>query len=125
MTTRQAATFGRVYDEPVNDGGARVLVDRLWPRGMTKQRAQLDEWCSSVAPSTPLRTWYHHDPERFAEFGDRYRLELREPEQAEALAHLRELAKVGPLTLLTASRHPEISEAAVLVELLCEKGAAN
>ena len=121
MTTRRTITFGRVYDEPACDGRARVLVDRLWPRGMTKQKARLDEWCSSVAPSTALRTWYHHDPERFAEFGDRYRLELLEPEHAQALAHLRELAKAGPLTLLTASRSPEISEAAVLVDLLCEK----
>ncbi|MFG2071291.1 Uncharacterized conserved protein YeaO, DUF488 family [Nonomuraea maritima] len=108
----------RVYEEPDRDDGTRVLVDRIWPRGLTKAKAGLDEWCKEVAPSTELRTWYRHDPERFAEFGRRYRTELADPERAAALAHLRELAQGGPLTLLTATKQPEISEAAVLADLL-------
>jgi uncharacterized protein YeaO (DUF488 family) len=108
----------RVYEDPVPGDGTRVLVDRIWPRGMTKEKASLDEWCKQVAPSTVLRKWYGHDPERFGEFTRRYREELTEPERAEALAHLRELAKAGTLTLLTASKAADISEAAVLAALL-------
>lgn len=85
---------------------------------MTKARAELDEWCKQIAPSTELRTWYHHDPERFTEFSRRYREELQEPERAEALEHLRGLATDRTLTLLTASKAADISEATVLVELL-------
>ncbi|MDF2710027.1 MAG: hypothetical protein K0R62_5679 [Nonomuraea muscovyensis] len=110
----------RVYAEPDGDDGARVLVDRLWPRGLSKAAARLDAWCKPVAPSTELRTWYGHAPERFAEFARRYRGELAEPERAEALAGLRELASAGTLTLLTATRQPEISEAAVLAQVLAE-----
>ncbi|HUZ35723.1 MAG TPA: DUF488 family protein [Streptosporangiaceae bacterium] len=108
----------RVYEEPARGDGTRVLVDRIWPRGLTKARAALDEWCKEVAPSTQLRKWYSHDPERFEEFGCRYQAELKDPDRAKALAHLRELAKGRPLTLLTATKQPEISEAAVLAELL-------
>jgi uncharacterized protein YeaO (DUF488 family) len=108
----------RVYDDPLPGDGARVLVDRIWPRGMTKERADLDEWCKQVAPSTALRTWYAHDPERFDEFARRYRQELTEPERAEALAHLRGLAADRTLTLLTATKDADISEAAVLASLL-------
>ncbi|MFI6926359.1 DUF488 domain-containing protein [Nonomuraea spiralis] len=118
MTAGNRVRVRRVYEEPAADDGARVLVDRLWPRGLSKADAHLDEWCKQVAPSTELRTWYRHDPDRFAEFGRRYRGELEEPERAEAVAHLRELAGKGPLTLLTATREPEISEAAVLADLL-------
>jgi uncharacterized protein YeaO (DUF488 family) len=108
----------RVYDEPTPGDGTRVLVDRVWPRGLTKDRASLDEWCKQAAPSTELRKWYSHDPGRFEEFGRRYRRELDDPERAQALAHLRELAEGRTLTLLTATRRPEISEAAVLAQLL-------
>ncbi|MDT7597574.1 MAG: hypothetical protein QOJ06_3120 [Pseudonocardiales bacterium] len=109
---------GRIYDQATDQDGNRVLVDRLWPRGMTKSKADIDEWCKQVAPSTGLRKWYSHDPQRFAEFRRRYRVELAAGEQATALAHLRELAKGTGLTLLTASKDPLISEAAVLAELL-------
>lgn len=108
----------RVYDDPVRGDGTRVLVDRIWPRGMTKEKADLDEWCKQVAPSTALRKWYGHDPERFDEFTRRYREELTEPEPAEAVAHLRRLTTVRTLTLLTATKNADISEAAVLAELL-------
>jgi uncharacterized protein YeaO (DUF488 family) len=108
----------RIYDEPTRQDGTRVLVDRLWPRGMTKDRARLDEWCKQVAPSPELRTWYSHDPQRFAEFSRRYRAELAEPERASAVDRLRTLAGAGALTLLTATKQAGISEAAVLADLL-------
>ncbi len=108
----------RVYEESAPGDGTRVLVDRIWPRGLTKAKAALDEWCKEVAPSTELRKWYSHDSARFEEFGRRYQAELTEPARAEALAHLRELAKGRTLTLLTATRQPQISEAAVLARLL-------
>jgi uncharacterized protein YeaO (DUF488 family) len=108
----------RAYDEPSAGDGARVLVDRLWPRGLSKDRARLDEWCRDVAPSPGLRKWYAHDPDRFAEFASRYAAELNEPERAEALNHLRVLAGQGTLTLITATKRPDISEAAVLAGLL-------
>jgi uncharacterized protein YeaO (DUF488 family) len=112
----------RIYDAPMPDDGARVLVDRLWPRGVSKARAQLDEWCKQIAPSSELRTWYHHDPELFAEFTRRYADELRAPEPSAALAHLRDLAGRQTLTLLTATKDPDISEAAVLADLLTHGG---
>lgn len=108
----------RVYDPPAGEDGARVLVDRIWPRGLTKDKASLDEWCKEVAPSTQLRKWYSHDPARFEEFTRRYDTELKEPGRSDALAHLRELAKERTLTLLTATKQPEISEAEVLSEIL-------
>ena len=108
----------RAYDEPEPDDGIRVLVDRIWPRGLTKDKARLDQWLKQVAPSTELRKWYSHDPERFEEFGRRYREELEDAERAQGLKHLRELANSGTLTLLTATRHAEISEAAVLADLI-------
>ena len=112
----------RAYDEPEPTDGSRVLVDRLWPRGLSKARAALDEWCKNVAPSAELRTWYNHDPDRFEEFSRRYRQELNDPERAEALAHLRELARQGPLTLLTATKRADISEAAVLAAIVADPG---
>ncbi len=114
----------RIYEEPESSDGRRVLVDRVWPRGLSKDRAHLDEWCKQVAPSTELRTWYGHDPERYPEFARRYRTELDEPERATALAHLRELAATGPLTLLTATKRSDISQAAVLAEMLSRPGGA-
>jgi uncharacterized protein YeaO (DUF488 family) len=108
----------RVYEPAEPSDGRRVLVDRLWPRGLSKDRAHLDEWLKAVAPSNELRRWYGHQPDRFAEFSRRYQAELAEPEQAEALGRLREEARSGPLTLLTATRDLEHSEAEVLVQLL-------
>lgn len=113
----------RAYDEPQSSDGARVLVDRVWPRGLSKEKARLDEWCKDVAPSTELRKWYGHDPGRFAEFRSRYLAELARPEQASALAHLAELAGERPLTLLTATTDPAISQAAVLAEVLAADGS--
>ena len=113
---------GHAYDGRAWGDGARVLVDRLWPRGLSKARADLDEWCKTVAPSVELRTWYGHDPELFEQFRERYRTELDEPERIEALRHLQALAKRRNLTLLTAATRLETSHAIVLVDLLGEHG---
>lgn len=118
MTNRSRVKVRRIYDAPLPDDGTRVLVDRLWPRGVSKARAQLDDWAKDIAPSTGLRDWYHHDPTLFGEFTRRYTDELRGPVPAAALAHLRELATKQSLTLLTATKNPDISEAAVLLQLL-------
>ena len=118
MTNAPEIRVRRAYDLPESDDGYRVLVDRLWPRGLSKQRAHLDEWCKQIAPSTGLRKWYGHDPGKFAEFAQRYRAELGDPEHAEALDQLRELARQGPLTLITAAKRSDISEATVLANLL-------
>ncbi|MGH3823287.1 MAG: DUF488 domain-containing protein [Pseudonocardiaceae bacterium] len=108
----------RVYDEPAAQDGARVLVDRVWPRGLSRDKAALEDWCREVAPSNELRRWYGHDPGRFTEFRRRYRSELEQPGPAAALERLRELASSRPVTLLTATRVPDLSQAAVLAELL-------
>src|SRR6476661_10864373 len=105
-------TVARVYDPPAGVP-ARVLVDRIWPRGIRKEDAHLDEWCKDVAPSTELRKWYGHDPERFDEFARRYKAELDDPERRTAYDHLTALAGRGRLTLLTATKRSDISEAAV------------
>ena len=108
----------RVYDAPSPDDGARVLVDRVWPRGLRKDAARLDSWDKDVAPSTELRKWYGHDPAKFGEFRQRYVAELSGREQRMVLSRLRVLASAGPLTLLTATRDVEHSQAAVLAEIL-------
>jgi uncharacterized protein YeaO (DUF488 family) len=108
----------RVYDAPSPADGARVLVDRLWPRGLRKDAAHLTEWAKDVAPSTDLRTWYGHDPAKFDEFRVRYLDELSGRGQRAELAKLRALAATGPMTLLTATRDVDISQAAVLAQIL-------
>jgi uncharacterized protein YeaO (DUF488 family) len=118
MTNKPDVRLRRVYDEPTRADGTRVLVDRVWPRGLSKDEAHVDEWCKQVAPSTELRKWYAHDPGRFAEFTRRYKAELKDPERAEALARLRGLARNRRLTLVTATKAIEISQAAVLADLL-------
>ena len=108
----------RVYDAPSPADGARVLVDRIWPRGLRKDAARLTEWAKDAAPSTELRTWYGHDPEKFTEFRRRYTGELSGQVQRAELGKLRALATAGPLTLLTATRAVDISQATVLAEIL-------
>jgi len=108
----------RVYDDPVPEDGTRVLVDRIWPRGLRKYAAHLDDWAKDVAPSSELRTWYRHDPAKFGEFRDRYTAELAQPGPQAALGRLRALAAEGPVTLLTATKDIDISQAAVLAQLL-------
>jgi uncharacterized protein YeaO (DUF488 family) len=118
MTATTDVRVRRVYDPPDPADGHRVLVDRLWPRGLSKGAAALDEWVKAVAPSDELRRWYGHEVDKFPAFRERYAAELQAPERAEALAHLRHLADSGPLTLLTATRDVEHSQAAVLAERL-------
>jgi uncharacterized protein YeaO (DUF488 family) len=108
----------RVYDEPDAADGRRVLVDRLWPRGLRKDGAALHDWLREVAPSDDLRRWYGHDPARFAEFATRYRAELADAAHAGAVTRLREHARGGPVTLLTASRDLAHAHTAVLAELI-------
>ena len=107
-----ARTRPRILD------GQRVLVDRLWPRGLAKNKAAVNEWLKTVAPSDELRRWYGHEPGKFPAFRQRYQQELRGTEQSGALDHLRRLASGGTVTLLTATRDIEHSQAAVLAELL-------
>lgn len=116
MDTR--VTYRRIYERPEQADGVRVLVDRVWPRGVRKEDAHLDEWLRDVAPSTDLRKWYGHDVERFAEFRRRYLAELRDAPHRQAADHLRSIARQHDLTLLTATRDVEHSQAAVLAEWL-------
>jgi uncharacterized protein YeaO (DUF488 family) len=95
-----------------------VLVDRLWPRGVSKEEAHLDEWLRDVAPSTDLRRWYHHDPELFDEFRRRYLAELDDADHRSAVERLHDLAARGKVTLLTATKDVDHSEAAVLADWL-------
>ena len=111
-------TYRRIQEEPSGRDGRRVLVDRIWPRGVSKEKAHLDEWARDVAPSTELRHWYGHDPERFQEFRRRYLEELGDPGHREAAGHLRDLASRHRLTLLTATKDVDHSQAAVLAEWL-------
>ncbi|HTZ16541.1 MAG TPA: DUF488 family protein [Mycobacterium sp.] len=113
MTSR--VRVARVYDDPSDDDGQRILVDRLWPRGFRKDDPRVGTWFKDVAPSKELRDWYHHEPERFDEFVARYRDELQD---SEALDELRKLTKRGSVTLVTATRDVDGSHAAVLATLL-------
>lgn len=113
------ATVARIYDD--TQAGTRVLVDRVWPRGISKDAAGLDLWLKDVAPSTDLRRWYGHEPGKFAEFRRRYEAELTQPPAAEALSRLREMDHEGTLILLTATKDVEHSQAAVLAALLKKK----
>ncbi|OQD55107.1 hypothetical protein BM536_024630 [Streptomyces phaeoluteigriseus] len=108
----------RVYDPPESGDGVRVLVDRLWPRGLAKEAARVDEWPRALTPSNELRRWYHTGEGSYEEFARRYEAELAEPEAAELLDRVRESAAVGPVTLLTAVKEPEHSHAAVLARIL-------
>jgi uncharacterized protein YeaO (DUF488 family) len=118
-------TYRRIYEETSPKDGKRVLVDRVWPRGMRKEDAHLDEWLRDVAPSTELRRWYSHEPGRFAEFRRRYLAELREPRRQQAVDHLRDIASQDKVTLLTATRDVEHSQAAVLAEWLTSAGRSG
>ena len=105
-----------VYDSPGDGDGCRVLVDRLWPRGIRKDAESVNQWSVDVAPSSQLRRWYGHKAERFGEFAERYRSELRSGQASQSLDRLSDLARRGPLTLLTATRDVDHSGAAVLAE---------
>lgn len=108
----------RVYDDPAPEDGTRVLVDRVWPRGLRKEAVHLDEWAKDAAPSSELRRWYGHDPAKFEEFRRRYTAELAGPGPHAAIGRLRKRVAAGPLTLLTATRDIGHSQAAVLAQVL-------
>ena len=105
-----------VYDAPDGDDGCRVLVDRIWPRDIRKDAESVNQWSVDVAPSSQLRRWYGHKAERFGEFAERYRTELRSGQASQSMDRLSDLARRGPLTLLTANRDVAHSAAAVLAE---------
>jgi len=106
----------RVYEPDAASDGYRVLIDRLWPRGITKERAGLDEWARELAPSTELRGWFGHDPARFDEFTRRYEVELEA--QRAKLDELRAIARKGMLTVVYSARDTEHNDAVVVAELL-------
>ncbi|WP_330083715.1 DUF488 domain-containing protein [Methylocystis iwaonis] len=118
-----AFALKRVYEPPEPEDGARVLVDRLWPRGLTKEKAAVDLWAKDAAPSHELRRWFGHEPERWEEFQARYREELESPEAQEQIATLRAMARKGRVTLLYAAHDEEMNNAVVLRGVLRHKAS--
>lgn len=112
----KAIKIKRIYEDADSDDGYRMLIDRLWPRGVSKEEAKLDEWNKELAPSTQLRKWFDHTPERFEEFKKRYLNELKS--QEEELNRLSAMAKTKVITLLYAAKNEDINNAVVLRELL-------
>jgi uncharacterized protein YeaO (DUF488 family) len=112
----------RVYEPAAPSDGIRVLVDRLWPRGVSKSKAHLDHWMKDIAPSPKLRLWFGHRPERFAEFKKRYAKEI---DGNPMLAELRRLGKGAVVTLLYGARDPEMNQAAVLQAILRKRARSN
>jgi uncharacterized protein YeaO (DUF488 family) len=106
----------RVYEKPEKSDGIRILVDRLWPRGLTKEKAGIDLWLKDIAPSTELRKWFGHNPEKWKEFRKRYSAELKKNE--EQLSLLKDQVKKGSVTLVYGAKDEEHNEALVLKELL-------
>lgn len=111
----------RVYEPYESSDGYRVLIDRLWPRGVSKEKAHVDSWAKEIAPSTELRSWYGHDPEKWPEFQKRYKDELKTPEARAVLGDIVARAKRGRVTLLFSSHAADISNAAVLEPLLSRR----
>jgi uncharacterized protein YeaO (DUF488 family) len=107
----------RVYDEPVEEDGMRILVDRLWPRGLSKQQAKVEVWLKDIAPSTELRKWFAHDAQKWGEFVKKYKMELNENNEQTAI--LKEYLKQGPVTLLYGARDQAHNEALIIKELFC------
>ncbi|MGO1434471.1 MAG: DUF488 domain-containing protein [Canibacter sp.] len=116
--SKKNLSLKRAYDDAVKSDGTRVLVDRLWPRGVSKEKAQIDEWIKDIAPSAELRKWYQHDEDKFEEFEKKYQNELKSGEQAEAYKKLKDLVASTKVTLITATKAADISEAAVLEKML-------
>jgi uncharacterized protein YeaO (DUF488 family) len=106
----------RVYEQPDADDGERILVDRLWPRGLSKQKAQIDMWLKEIAPSTELRVWFAHDPDKWKGFRRKYQTELRH--NSDVVMTLAAKAKSGTMTLLYAARDTKHNEAVVLKQVL-------
>ncbi|MGN6849886.1 MAG: DUF488 domain-containing protein [Sphingomicrobium sp.] len=112
----------RAYDPPQRNDGRRILVDRLWPRGISKRDVAIDEWLKDLAPTTELRTWFGHDPDRWDEFRRRYAEEIHG--HPELLAHLRKLAREGPVTLVYSARDELHNDAIVLRDVLLGRASA-
>lgn len=112
----------RVYEPPAPDDGLRLLVDRLWPRGLTKEQARIDRWLKDIAPSPELRGWFGHDPQRWLEFQERYRRELET--HSPTLHEIAELGRQGAITLVYAARDEQHNNAVVLRQVLEEIGAS-
>lgn len=110
----------RVYENPEKEDGTRILVDRLWPRGMTKEKADVDLWLKEIGPSTELIKWFGHDPDRWKEFEKRYKKELKE--NKEAVSQLKDHPKKGTTTLVYSAKDEEHNQAVVLKEFLSDKG---
>ncbi|HEX3175065.1 MAG TPA: DUF488 family protein [Methylomirabilota bacterium] len=108
----------RAYERASRDDGARVLVDRLWPRGVSRRALALDEWAKDIAPSDQLRRWFGHDPRRWKEFVSRYREELRAPAARERLEALARRARARPLTLVYGARDEQHNDAVVIADAL-------
>lgn len=110
----------RIYEEKSQDDGVRVLVDRVWPRGMSKEDADLDHWVKEVGPSSDLRKWFGHDPDKFDQFKQKYKKELNDGDQQEALQELKDITKSHNknVTLLYASKEEKYNQASVLKEIL-------
>lgn len=106
----------RVYDEPASDDGFRILVDRLWPRGLSKDKAHVDLWLKEIAPSNDLRKWFAHDPEKWDEFRRRYHDELAE--RRELVEQVRQQMKQGPVTLLYSAKDEAHNQAVALRDFL-------
>ncbi|HVU85068.1 MAG TPA: DUF488 domain-containing protein [Puia sp.] len=106
----------RVYETPEKEDGQRILVDRLWPRGLTKEKAKIDLWLKDIAPSTELRKWFGHDPEKWKEFRKRYGAELKK--NAESVSLLKDQMKKGPVTLVYGAKDEEHNDAFFLKEYL-------
>ncbi|MGH8291496.1 MAG: DUF488 domain-containing protein [Steroidobacteraceae bacterium] len=106
----------RVYEPAAREDGVRVLIDRLWPRGLTKEKAAIDHWMKEIAPSSELRKWFGHDPDRWTEFRSRYTEELRQ--HMALLDQIRNLAKKGTVTLVFGAHDEEHNDAVVLQEVL-------
>jgi uncharacterized protein YeaO (DUF488 family) len=110
----------RVYEAPGSGDGMRILVDRVWPRGISKERARLADWRKDLAPSTPLRKWFGHDPARWKGFRDRYRAELKRSGQLDALTELARLSRRKTVTLVYGAADDKHNQAVVLKEFLDE-----
>src|SRR6185312_4168276 len=111
----------RAYETPTPEDGQRILIDRLWPRGLSRERAQVDLWLKEIAPSTELRRWFGHEPEKFDEFHRRYEAELSTETGQAALEQVRTLAQRGPVKLVFGAHDPACSNAAVLRDLLLQE----
>jgi uncharacterized protein YeaO (DUF488 family) len=110
----------RVYEEPEEVDGERILVDRIWPRGLSKEKARLSDWRKELAPSNDLRRWFGHDPERWEEFKDRYRAELKEAGQMEEVHEISDMAEEGNVTLVFGAKDTEHNNARALESFIRE-----